>query len=126
MTEWKTIGSTVDYLMEHGGKAENSRGDILEFHLTERMFVKIDNNGNRELATLSKEVLTYNWQIVDKKFVKYVSFIEAMAALKEGKVITLHIRNIEHSFSQENYFRSFVQKGITISDFCNGKWEIHN
>ncbi|MEK4824496.1 hypothetical protein NSS71_08050 [Niallia sp. FSL W8-0951] len=55
---------------------------------------------------------------------KYVSLEEAIEYLRDGGVVTMYIRNIEHSFSKENYFTSFVEKGISIDDFLVAKWSI--
>lgn len=63
MTEWMPIGAVVDYLMRHGGNAENSRGDTLEIDMKNLVFVKVDKQGRREVAKLANEVLEYNWKI---------------------------------------------------------------
>lgn len=65
MSEYKMIGATIDHLMKHGGKAENSRGDTLEFNLKKLVFVKVDKDGRFEVAKLANEVLAYNWKIID-------------------------------------------------------------
>jgi hypothetical protein len=83
-----------------------------------------DSHGNTsgETVQLNFEFMRKKWRILPR----YVSFEEAMKALREGKVVTLHVRDIEHSFSTENYFRAFVEKGISIADFVHGKWTIED
>lgn len=66
VSKWMPIGVIVDYLMKHGGEAENSMGDTLEIDMKKLVFVKVDRYGRREVAKLADEVLEYNWKVKEK------------------------------------------------------------
>lgn len=65
MNDWMPIGAAIDLLMKQGeGRVENSRGDILEYHLSSKKFTKINKNEISEIATLADEILEYNWRLI--------------------------------------------------------------
>lgn len=125
MTEWMPIGAAVDYIMKQGGQVENSRGDTLEFHLADRTFIKVDKHGKRELATLSKEVLTYNWKIVNQKEPTYVSFKEAIDAYQNGKEIESYLEGDDERFADYCiHNKNSNDQEISIGEILYGKWVI--
>ena len=124
MNNQLTTGQVIDRLKveevavnQSGFKLKyGQKGDLLLFEGDE------EPGGEDKFTLYYPFVENDRWSIIPK----YVEFEEAMEGLKDGKVVTLHIRDVEHSFSQENYFQTFVDKGITISDFCNGKYTVED
>ncbi|MCR1833091.1 hypothetical protein NSA56_01605 [Oceanobacillus caeni] len=65
-------------------------------------------------------VLTWKWRILPN----YVSFEEAMKALKEGKTVVLHKGTFPEITVFKHWFKLETREEITFSDLFNGKWTI--
>jgi hypothetical protein len=134
MSEWLTTGEMIDRL-KAGEIAECSLGDFVGYvtKISSGAIVCCEENGEilehdnkKVVLTLSSDVLKMQWRILTR----YVSFEEAMKALREGKTVSLHIQNKKQTFSlveciaeslelDENYLLSW-------EDLFYGKWTIED
>ncbi|GGN64416.1 hypothetical protein [Oceanobacillus indicireducens] len=65
---------------------------------------------------------TVNW--IWRILPSYVSFEEAMQALKEGKMVKLHRNNNLDVTVFRKWYRLETREDVTFDDLFNGKWTI--
>ncbi|MGM7720697.1 hypothetical protein [Metabacillus sp. Hm71] len=135
MTKWLTTGQMIDRLKVGviAETEEQKSNSFISGKFTNHATVRDDGlisfcskDGNcmgYGLFSLTEQHRNLMWRILPK----YVTFEEAMKALKEGKVITWQKWNDENqelSFSRENFFDMFIDNDVSIDEFCSGKFII--
>lgn len=125
MSELLTTGEMVDRLKV----GETAVGDVRELGTEIRVFkdkvghIKFDDS--RKLLELSAGIVgSVKWRILPT----YVSFEEAMKALKDGKEVELHNDDGHEAFINRALWDEPIDE-LTISNFSfkdllNGKWTI--
>ena len=117
MSEWLTTGAMIDRL-KIGEIAKTDTDDRAYWDGTGTLTLK-STNGNR-YDFLPIELKKVKWRILPK----YVSFEEAMEALKKGKKVELH----RNAFPEITVFRHWYKlenrQDLSFSDLFNGKWTI--
>ncbi|WJQ02882.1 hypothetical protein QT236_14485 [Geobacillus stearothermophilus] len=129
MSEWLTTGEMIDRL-KVGEVAEGVDSLGKEYCVTKTEYGMSfcsstgDTRGYLEF-TLNKNILGARWRIL----YRFVSFEEAMKALKEGKSVAFHAENANRPITfDESYpltgFYDDHDLFIDFSDLLEGKWTI--
>ncbi|WP_077622028.1 hypothetical protein [Sediminibacillus massiliensis] len=134
MSEWLTTGEMIDKLKigEVAKLQENLELSDEEGVLFDRVFK--DNDGDILWCNEDKTIqaatpiilyghtLNWKWRILEN----YVSFEEAMAALKAGKKVELHRKSYPEKTVFRNWYTLETREDLTFSDLFSGKWTIEN
>ena len=115
MSEWMTTGEMIDRL-KVGEKAISN----IDSSGVKKTSLGIEWEGGRELQ-INKLVMGYKWKIQPV----YVSFEEAIQAMKLGRKVRLHTTNGMVTARMDQYldvwFRSY-----SFRQLIEGKWTIEN
>lgn len=115
-TEWLTTGQMIEKLKVGQVAESHSQGYIRVIKNEDGSITHDDVGGN---LVIGSGVADLDWRIVPK----YVSFVNAMKAVEEGKTAVLH-----GHYGAKTYFN---QDGLgfkaeyLFGDLLNGKWTIH-
>lgn len=127
MSEWLTIGQMIDRL-EKDQVAETGNGFRVKRTSGAIMFVDEHNQIDRTmgdqgyLTLVNGYVLSTKWRILPN----YVSFEEAMQALKEGKYVNWYSPDGGDSviFTPTDYFDEEETADFRFKELVEGKWTI--
>lgn len=126
MNEWLTTGQMIDKL-KVGEKAEGKKHDWIvertESGLTFRdKFGRIlSHYGDNGYVVLNQTVFSNKWRILPK----YVTFEEAMKALKEGKEVNfIANNNYTYKIVPNMHFKALENDHIHWKDLLEGRWII--
>jgi hypothetical protein len=122
MKEWLTTGQMIDRLkVGEVAKNQSYEGCIKR---TEAGLIECnDEHEPVKPLKIDNEILESMWIILPK----YVSFEEAMKALKEGKKVYFHRNGEVIHFHNKPKFRSVAtleNSDLTLQDLIEGKWTI--
>lgn len=125
MTEWLTTGQMIDRL-KVGEVAEGKNNGWKVKYNRKLDLIIVENvedvEGDRFL-TNAVWVESDKWRI----FPKYVSFEEAVQAVRDGKTPYLHVDGKKIAFFQKTNFQSINTAWnlyLTLGDLLNGEWTI--
>jgi hypothetical protein len=128
MSEWLTTGEMIDRL-KVGEVAEGVDSLGKEYCVTKTEYGMSfcsstgDTRGYLEF-TLNKNILGARWRILPR----YVSFEEAMKALKEGKKVRFHVREGKSiPFTSQSYLENIYSVhgcSLTWEYLFQDKWTI--
>jgi hypothetical protein len=122
MSEWLTFGQLLDK-MQVGDIAESEETHQIHYYLkrgTDGFFYEwmgkhVEDVNYFDRVKLQECHIRCKWRILPR----YVSFEEAMKALKEGKRVALYINSYKETFSLDEELDS-----LTLRDLIEGKWTI--
>jgi hypothetical protein len=122
MSEWLTTRQMMDKL-KVGEVAKSKHFDLYVtkdsgggFYFTDKTGESfVEEYGHNGWCVLTSTFLSDEWRILPR----YVSFEEAMKALKEGKRVALYINNYKETFHLDEELDS-----LTLRDLIEGKWTI--
>ena len=119
MTKLLTTGEMIDTL-QVGEVAETQDG----FKVTKRSSGAItwthDGDDSHNYLKINIVALDFKWRILPC----YVSFDEAMEALKEGKPVALHRYSMPEKTIFRHWYKLETRNDLTFSDLFNGNWTI--
>ncbi|CDQ39521.1 hypothetical protein [Virgibacillus salexigens] len=127
MNKWLTTGEMIDQLTvrevaisQSGDEASWEGGELMFEPSTHKI---MENNFSRRM---NKVYQNENWKIRPR----YVSFEEAMKALREGKEVRLHYREFDYYVVNKDLMHDMLIK-LDIADasfntMLTGKWTIEN
>lgn len=129
MSEWLTTGQMIDRL-KVGEVSYNMDGHYVKKNENGSL-VYCDKNGiprsnfGSSVVFLNGFFLSAKWRILPK----YVTFEEAMKALKDGKKVRFHVRDRDViwwdiDLYEERLFEWFKDECLTYKDLLEGKWQI--
>ena len=125
MNELLTTGQMIDRL-KVGEVAESEIIADCIYRVEKRKsgsVMKLDIEGNEtgHYLDLHGDIIKLKWRILPS----YVSFEEAMKALRDGKTALFHHDDIEYEVERNTDISyHFEETGFTFEDLINGKWTI--
>jgi hypothetical protein len=130
MNEWLTTGQMIDRL-KVGEVAESEWGHRVTIFHEEGDITFIDKNGTRDLTkgvngsfVITSAMRKAKWRILPR----YVSFEEAMKALREGKKVRFHVREGKSiPFTSQSYLENIYSVhgcSLTWEYLFQDKWTI--
>jgi hypothetical protein len=129
MSEWLTTGEMIDRL-KVGEVAIPDQKEYLAVKRTKDGFIWVDRN-TYEQSKIHRDYFKINCYTVELKWriiPRYVSFEEAMKALKLGKKVRFHVREGKSiPFTSQCYLENIYSvHGCSLSWECllEGKWTI--
>jgi hypothetical protein len=119
-----TLGQVIDQL-EMGEIATSNKGNTVKYDVNGTL---VYINESESTATEQKVVIISGYSQADNWKIQplFVSFDEAMDALKDGKIVGFFKDGYRFIFKKENEFTlsEMAQAGITFSDLLAGNWSI--
>lgn len=124
MSGWLTTGQMIDYLIKNPGtRAESERGKVVEYSYGDMRLIEVTNGDNT--VECHRLFVTPKWRILPN----FISFDEAMKALKEGKSVRFYVNGREVIWwdletNQAELYKWFYDECLTFNDLLNGKFTI--